>query len=256
MIIIIIDIIFIIIVYCLWHKYGKDSSVGAIKFETYPPMDLSSAEVGQIYNGYNEDMAVVSLVLCLANKGYLKIEIINELRKKKKKEVRSFKITKIKEYDGTNENEQIFFNELFSHSDELIWDDLYGNFFIKLKKIKKIFKANEEKIYEKKSLTESLLVLLMMLVLFLIGMFYSPRTSIIVNMLIVPVLLPLIFFIYKLESMHKKLFLILLEIPVLLLCFFEGLANNIFVTICNTATITILSFFLGIIKPPNISYIL
>lgn len=48
MVIIIIDIIFIVVTYFLWNKYGKDSMLGSIGLESYPPMDLNSAEVGQM----------------------------------------------------------------------------------------------------------------------------------------------------------------------------------------------------------------
>ena len=254
MVIIVIDIIFIVVSYLLWNKYGKDSMLGSIELENYPPMDLNSAEVGQIYKGYAENSDIVSLVLCLANKGYLKIEKIKEEINigTYKKEARFFKISKLKEYDGTNENEQVFFNELFLHSNEITWNDLYGNFFIKLNKIEKLYKENDEKIYEENSLTHALLVLGMILILFIVCMFSSPLTVIVVQILISPILLPLLYFIYNLESIPKKVFLILLEIPVLLLCFLQGLAENTFATICNIFTIAVLSFFLGIMRKKTV----
>ena len=254
MLIIIIDIIFIVATYFLWNKYGKDSTLYNIEFESYPPMDLNSAEVGQIYKGYSEDTAIASLVLCLANKGYLKIEKIKEEINigTYKKKSRSFKISKLKEYAGSNENEQVLFNELFSHSDEITWNDLYDNFFIKLDRIKKQYEENDKKIYEENSLMHSSLILSMILILFIVSMFSSPLTGKIIQRLISPILLPLLYFIYKLESIPKKVFLILLEIPILLLCFLQGVAENTFITIFNISTITILSFFLGIMRKKTV----
>ncbi len=121
MVIIIIDIIFIVVTYFLWNKYGKDSMLDSIDYESYPPNHLNSAEVGQIYRGYTEDVDILSLVIYLANKGYLKIEKIKEAINLRfnRTPSRSFKISKLKDYDGTNKNEKTFFNELFAHSDEV-----------------------------------------------------------------------------------------------------------------------------------------
>lgn len=62
-------------------------------------------------NGIADDKAIISLLVYLANKGYLKIEETEKrgLFSKSK----GFKITKVKEYDGNNECEKIFFNGLF-----------------------------------------------------------------------------------------------------------------------------------------------
>jgi len=250
MVIIIIDIVFIVVTFFLWNKYGKDCNLGTVQLEAYPPMELNSAEVGQIYKGYNENMDLVSLVLCLANKGYIKIDVIKEEVHTGtfKREARSFKISKLKEYDGTDEIEKAFFNELFSHNDEATWNDLYDNFSIKLMKIEKQCKEKHQENYEEDSLNYSLLVAGMILIVFIVCMFSSPLTGIVVEIIISPVLLPLLYFIYRIESIPKKIFLILLEIPVLLLCFMQGLAESTFTTIFNISIIAILSFFMGIMR--------
>lgn len=100
----------VLIAYLLWAKYGKDDQV-VETVEFYPPEGYNSAEVGFLYEGFASTQGVISLLIYLANKGYLKIEETEEqgLFKKSK----SFKITKIKEYDGNNENERLFFAGLF-----------------------------------------------------------------------------------------------------------------------------------------------
>lgn len=106
-----ISVIFVIIAFCLWRKYGKDDDV-VDTVEFYPPEGLNSAELGYMYKGYTERKDAVSLLIYLANKGYLSIK---ELPGKEIDLIgsRGFVIEKVKDYDGDNESEKIFFNGLF-----------------------------------------------------------------------------------------------------------------------------------------------
>jgi len=105
------SIICVFIVYYLWIKYRKDEMI-VDTVEYYPPDDLNSADVALIYNGYSGQKAVISLLIYLANKGYLRIEEYEETKLKIFKS-KKFKIIKVKEYDGDNEDEREFFNILF-----------------------------------------------------------------------------------------------------------------------------------------------
>ena len=98
-------IICIVVAFILWYKYGRDS-IPVDMVEFYPPDDLNSAELGFIYKGVSDNKDIVSLLIGLANKGYLRIEEFEEkvLMFKNK----DFKIIKLKDYDGDNENERIF----------------------------------------------------------------------------------------------------------------------------------------------------
>ena len=181
---IIISLIFVLIAYILWAKYGKDDKV-IETVEFYPPEGYNSAEIGFLYEGFANTQSVISLLIYLANAGYLKIEEIEEQGIFKSS--KSFRITKIKEYDGNNENERIFFNGLFKNRNivdmgkvkeimeeakrngekikftqamELATDtsektsvtssDLYDNFYTTLNKIKSNLnsKENKNKIFE------------------------------------------------------------------------------------------------------------
>lgn len=181
---IIISLIFVLIAYILWAKYGKDDKV-IETVEFYPPEGYNSAEIGFLYEGSANTQSVISLLIYLANAGYLKIEEIEEQGIFKSS--KSFRITKIKEYDGNNENERIFFNGLFKNRNivdmgkvkeimeeakrngekikftqamELATDtsektsvtssDLYDNFYTTLNKIKSNLnsKENKNKIFE------------------------------------------------------------------------------------------------------------
>lgn len=105
-----VPIIFLIISISIWHKYGRDDEV-IETVEFYPPEGLNSLEVGYLYKGEAEAKDVTSLLIYLANKGYIKI---TELEKKSIfSQASSFKITKLKEYDGDNINERLFLEGLF-----------------------------------------------------------------------------------------------------------------------------------------------
>ena len=109
-VVIIISLVCVLIADRLWAKYGKDDEV-IETVEFHPPEGYNSAEVGFLYKGSADTPAVISLLIYLANKGYLKIEETEEQGIFKKS--KGFRITKIKEYDGNNKNEKIFFNGLF-----------------------------------------------------------------------------------------------------------------------------------------------
>lgn len=111
--VIIFSLICVLIADRLWAKYGKDEEV-IETVEFYPPKGYNSAEVGFLYEGSANTKSIISLLIYLANKGYLKIEETGEqgLFKKSK----GFRIIKIKEYDGDNECERLFFNGLFKCS--------------------------------------------------------------------------------------------------------------------------------------------
>ena len=76
-IIIVISICVSLIAILLWMKYGKgDKVVETIEF--YPPEGFNSAEIGYIYKEGANNTSIISLLVYLANKGYLKIEQIEE----------------------------------------------------------------------------------------------------------------------------------------------------------------------------------
>ena len=74
-----------------------------------------------------------------------KLEIINSDS--------SYKIRKLKEYDGIDYNEEKLFNELFYSSDEINVADIYKLPYISLRKIKDNITREENiyKVYEKNS---------------------------------------------------------------------------------------------------------
>lgn len=71
-IMIFIPIIGLLISFILWIKYGKDEKI-IETVEFYPPDGLNSLDVGFLYYGYADTKDVTSLLIYLANKGYLEI---------------------------------------------------------------------------------------------------------------------------------------------------------------------------------------
>ena len=65
-------ILFPILCYNLWKKYGKDDKV-VKTIEFNPPDGMNSLDVGFYYKGIATNKDVISLLLYFANKGYLKI---------------------------------------------------------------------------------------------------------------------------------------------------------------------------------------
>lgn len=198
--VIILCAIFVLIADRLWAKYGKDEQV-VETVEFYPPEGYNSAEVGFLYDGSADTKGIISLLIYLANQGYLKIEETEEkgLFSKSK----GFRITKIKEYDGNNEYERIFFDGLFGCSKgtlikasdlmrknrKLSWEeakqivnsnddgkisvtasDLYDNFYRTLNSIKSRLnsKENKNKIFESSASGKGKYLILMIIAVFIL----------------------------------------------------------------------------------------
>ncbi len=179
----ILPIIFLIISIILWHKYGRDDKV-IETVEFYPPEGLNSLEVGFLYKGKADSQDVTSLLIYLANKGYIKItetETKSLFSKSK-----GFKITKLKEYDGNNENEKKFLKGLFTKDlfstymfeeednnesnniNEVTSSDLYNNFYITMNEILHNIncKKNKNEIFNKTASSKIIFVILMIIITF------------------------------------------------------------------------------------------
>ncbi|MGX8773980.1 MAG: DUF2207 domain-containing protein, partial [Bacillota bacterium] len=103
----------ILIGLALWRKFGRDPDI-VVTEEFYPPEGLSAPEVGYLADGEIKGSHVISSLLSLADKGYLKIkeiEIPAGLFKKKTKE--SYEIVKLRDYDGDAIGEDTFMEGLF-----------------------------------------------------------------------------------------------------------------------------------------------
>ncbi len=157
----------VIVAYVIWKKYGKDDEV-IETVEFYPPEGYNSAEVGYLYKGSASNEAVISLLVYLANKGYLKIEEVEgkDIRAKGlekdnefnviffngKSVANQFKLIKLKEYDGENEYEKMFFEGLFesaktneNNEEYVTSSSLFNKFYKTLNSIKKKLESKSNK---------------------------------------------------------------------------------------------------------------
>lgn len=175
-----IPVLFLGVAIFLWYKFGRDDQV-VETVEFYPPEGFNSLEVGFLYKGKAENEDVISLLIYLANKGYIKISETEE--KSLFSKSKGFKITKLKEYDGNNINEQIFLNGLFTkrtsftslfnktpetptdNVNEVTSIDLYDNFYITMERILTNInnKGNKNKIFEKSSSGKTIFIVLMII---------------------------------------------------------------------------------------------
>lgn len=103
--------------FVMWLYYGKDDPV-IETVEFHPPAALNSLEVALAYKGEVDGEDVVSLVVYLAQKGYLSIA----------GQGKDFVLHKQKEYDGNNRVERIFFHNLFANREMVTKSDLKNSF--------------------------------------------------------------------------------------------------------------------------------
>ena len=158
----VIPIISLIIAGILWFLKGRDEKeVETVEF--YPPEGFNSLEIAYLYKGKANKKDVTSLLIYLANKGYIKISEIEEQSLFLK--TQNFKITKTKEYDGNNANERIFMNGLFLTKNEVAKSDLQNRFYVTMNEILRNTnnKENKNKIFEKNNYAKPLLIILMII---------------------------------------------------------------------------------------------
>lgn len=165
----VIPTIFVGICFYLWFKFGRDDYVAAV-VEYKPPKGLNSLDAGFLYKGQATSSDVTSLLIYLANQGYLKISEV-ETKTMLGSTKKSFKITKLKDYAGSNRNERAFFNGLFALSKseqaplEVTPKDLENHFYTTVNTIlaDTNSKTNKDKIFEKSASSKSIFITLMIL---------------------------------------------------------------------------------------------
>ena len=199
----------------LWFYCGKIQEINLnIKQDS---INYNSLDFCFYKDGKCKLEAVVSLLLYLANKGYLKINY----RKNSKK----IELIKAKDYDGNDENEKLFFDCLFSSAeysfpvfvgnevvnnpkitfhkkkDTVHIDTLYGSFFkaVGIIKNRTNKKKNKLKIFSKsyfvvKNLLLFILIVSVFYMMFLPNCFYDVGISTVIGILFLINLLVL--FIY------------------------------------------------------------
>lgn len=148
-------IIFLICSIIIWYIYGRDDKVDDT-IEFYPPEGFNSLEVGFLYKGRADMLDLVSLLIYLGNKGYIKIaSTIKETMTHSFRNI--VKITQIKDYDGNNTIEKELLESLMrcgrvDAENVVTSDNLYNRYHFYARDILDIMincKENKESIFEK-----------------------------------------------------------------------------------------------------------
>ena len=138
--------------FLLWRKYGRDPQLVETE-EFYPPEKLSAPEVGFLAKGEVQGSHVVSALLSLADRGYLKIaerEVPAGIRKNKTKT--TYEIIKLREYDDDVIGERAFMDGLFETGDTVDIEDLKNKFYKTVNAIEKDIKNYyRDKLYDAKA---------------------------------------------------------------------------------------------------------
>lgn len=130
--------------------------------EYLPPKGLNSLDVSYIYKGKISNKAVVSLLICLAGKGYIKII----------EDGKDIKLQKLKEYNERNRCERIFFEGLFLGKDSVYISSLKRRFYRTIDEIRKIKlnKTTQNRYFEKNNKKYKIVILINMILSFVVSL--------------------------------------------------------------------------------------
>lgn len=154
----IIPLIFLIIIYFIWKKYGEDEKVNSITSK-YPPNNLNILQVSYLYTDDINDEDFIPFMIQLAKEGYIKII----------KDKKNYKIIKIK--TPKEEIKSYFIKELFKDKEEI---DI-KNFKNRISKLMNVIKKKieskyeVENVYESKSLSKKSLTKFMIFIIYIMS---------------------------------------------------------------------------------------
>lgn len=198
----------------IWFMYGNNVKKNNI-VEYYPPEGFNSLEIGYLYKGMATEKDVISLLIYLANKGYIKISESSDNSVNGKK---AFKIIKLKDYDGNNTNERLFINGLFGSKNlvdsttinnvrtEVSADKLNYDFYITIKKILNNIntKQNRNIIMNNNSLKKKVSIIIMTCISYLAISIYPMLINNISNLIFLFIFLSIIGFILIVHAIINK----------------------------------------------------
>lgn len=137
-------------------RYHKKNIYSSLYFNS----KINSLEVGYLYNGKVKLSDIGTLLLCLANKGYIGIDTTKK----------NYKIVKIKDYNENDRVEKIFMEELFKDKKEITRKELneaLGN--VEFLMNEKLSSKLDEKIFIKPVFNYRLLFWLMIIIIFILN---------------------------------------------------------------------------------------
>ena len=147
-------ICFIILIYC-YFRFSKGNDI-KLEFSTNPPNNLDSLEIAFLLRGFITDNDIVSLLLSLANTGYISFNGNKDY----------FTIKKEKEYKENNLVKKILMKQLFIEKEEIELKDIKYKFNTTMYEIKKLIndKNNQRMIFETKLKKYKILVIILTII--------------------------------------------------------------------------------------------
>lgn len=193
-----------IIVAIIYYKKYKKGNITKIILNDEIPYNFNSAEIAYLYKGFLKEHDLLTILISLANNGYLKF--IESDDGYKLDSINSFLIEKLKEYDGENAAEKLLFEKLFQDKDIIELKDIEYNLYDTLLEAKSSIDNtdNHEKLFFKKIMKDKRILAILIIISILVMNFNSIYlyTS---NYFLVPIIVALMTFgIYILFVVDTK----------------------------------------------------
>ena len=182
----IVPVITLILSIFYFMKYKKGNKVPVVLEETVP-YGFNSAEIAYLYKGYLKEHDLLTVLLSLANKGY--IQFIESDDGYKLDSINSFTMTKQKDYDGDNASEKMLFEKLFQQKDTISLKDVEYNLYDTLMETKSSIDNidNHERLFFK-NIKRDKKILLIAIILSILTMNFNSIYLFTSNYFLIPVI--------------------------------------------------------------------
>lgn len=193
-----------IIVAIVYYKKYKKGNITKIILNDEIPYNFNSAEIAYLYKGFLKEHDLLTILISLANNGYLKF--IESDDGYKLDSINSFLIEKLKEYDGENAAEKLLFEKLFQDKDLIELKDIEYNLYDTLLEAKSSIDNtdNHEKLFFNKIMKDKR-ILSILIIISILAMNFNSIYLYTSNYFLVPVIVALMTFgIYILFVVDTK----------------------------------------------------
>lgn len=155
-----------------YNKYKKGNTTKIVLSEEVP-YNFNSAEIAYLYKGFLKEHDLLTLLISLANNGYLRF--VESDDGYKLDTINSFIIQKVKEYDGENAAEKLLFEKLFQEKDVIELKDIEYNLYDTLMEAKSSLDNidNHEKLFFKTIMRDKRILAICIIVSILVMNFNS-----------------------------------------------------------------------------------
>ena len=136
-IVVLISIGFVILLYILRKKH-LDRQIEVKNYKENPPEGYNAAEIAFLYNDIVKNEYMNSILLSLADRGYIDVEETG--MQDSQTNLSNYRINKLREYDGQDQNEGMYLKELFQYGlnrNSVLSSDLFGKIGTTTEEIKK-----------------------------------------------------------------------------------------------------------------------